>query len=64
MTRKDFELIAQTLAAVKPNNGKKLDMWDDTVRQFAHVLAQVNPRFDKAKFKRACGLEEPILPLI
>jgi hypothetical protein len=54
MTRKDFELIAETL--------KNLDECLDelslevTVEAFALALLKTNPRFDRARFRSACGV--------
>ncbi len=52
MTRKDYELIAQAIA----------DVWCDAVAQkdiaesLAEALAGDNPRFDRARFLSACGV--------
>ena len=61
MTRKDYVLIADTLANLMKdfNNGG-----DDTVsltlvsHELADVLASDNPRFDRGRFLAACGVKE------
>jgi hypothetical protein len=67
MTRKDYQLIANVLKAHTPSRGVQAEAqtmleraW--TLRNialtFAHELASENPRFDRAKFLRACGLSD------
>jgi hypothetical protein len=58
MSRKDFNLIAETIKSLPsfstPNS-------DDAVRfsaivaKFAEALASTNPRFDKDRFAAACN---------
>lgn len=50
MTKKDFELIAQTIrqAELRPRCREHL------ARDFAYNLATTNPRFDRARFVAAC----------
>ena len=60
MTKKDYELIASAIKQFK-------DWWNidskpsKTMRLFAeeisNALASKNPRFDKQKFLKACGVE-------
>ncbi len=60
MTRKDYVLIAETLADLMAdfNNGG-----DDTVSltlvavELAETLAKDNPRFDRDRFLTACGVK-------
>lgn len=60
MTRKDFEIIAEALYTVKPGedglDGDK-PTWESTVRALARRFRLVNPRFDSARFFKACGME-------
>lgn len=52
MTRKDFELIADTIKHAQGlDEGSRKTM----AGEFAHALASTNGRFDKARFLRACG---------
>lgn len=59
MTRKDYVMIAETLADLMAdfNNGG-----DDTISltlvavELAETLAKDNPRFDRARFLTACGV--------
>jgi len=60
MTRKDFEAIAATLLQTKPlhaegKNGIALQ-WRTTVSAFADMCSGQNPRFDRARFLKACGV--------
>ena len=57
MTRQHFQLIADTLRKVEPQQGKERTQWIDTIEQFRHDLAQTNPGFNEDKFLEACGLE-------
>ena len=59
MTRKDFQLIADTLKANKPDEywTAETDQWKSTVLEFTINLATTNARFDREGFKAACGLE-------
>ena len=51
MTKKDFELIAATIAYLPAGPARR-----ETARLFADALATTNPRFDRARFLRACGV--------
>ena len=68
MTKKDFELIANTLRSEDPRTKHYPDMtdwekgvageeWNTTVLAFADALATTNPRFDRARFLAACGVQ-------
>lgn len=65
MTRKDFKLIAQAMHDERPIGAVKGKREDDAiVAQFhicctslANALRTTNPRFDRAKFLAACGVE-------
>lgn len=63
MTRKDYELIARIFN--KNINDPKLDRLSlltiaqinqAVARQSADVFEKANPKFDKAKFLTACGV--------
>jgi hypothetical protein len=60
MTRQDLQLIADVIKDQRPDLPTD-DMTDhglDLVSQaFADRLALVNPRFNRALFLRACGVE-------
>ena len=51
MTKKDFELIARVLKYTRNVEPESHRLY---VEAFASVLANTNPRFDHAKFVRAC----------
>jgi len=61
MTRKDYEKIAAVFADYK----RYSENWNSAfrmtaIREFApricDMLAQDNPRFDRARFLKACGI--------
>ncbi|AMD58903.1 hypothetical protein V6R85_02545 [Agrobacterium sp. CCNWLW32] len=63
MTRKDYETIA---AAIRRSRAKDREgivrviagnMLDDLAEDLAGELAADNPRFDTARFLKACGCE-------
>ena len=61
MTRKDYVLIAEALARpIKPVIGHEHAMkiaWEEACANVADALAKDNPRFDRARFLRACGVQ-------
>ena len=67
MTKKDFELIANTLRSEDPRTKHYFDMtdwekgaadeWNTIVLAFANALQTTNPRFDRARFLAACGVQ-------
>ena len=54
MTRKDFILIAKTIAELDQT---QFYARDTVAHSFAAVLAQTNPLFDRARFLAACGVD-------
>jgi hypothetical protein len=60
MTKKDYELIAKVLDssaqshATNPFTGEC--MYVGLVEDFAKALQDTNPRFNRAKFLTACGV--------
>jgi len=61
MTKKDFELIAASLAAVRASYGKNWDAnlfraCDDMANEFARRIALGHARFDRERFLRAAGV--------
>ncbi len=56
MTRKDYQLIAQVFA----NVGEMVELSEtigaDLARNLADALQADNPRFDRARFLEACGV--------
>lgn len=73
MTKKDYELIAQAIKRVGGDTEycrrdavvlTRAHVWNDVdvyaedlIRELAKVFESDNPRFDKAEFFAACGLE-------
>lgn len=56
MTKQDFELIARLLREHRTTPGR-VTMTIELSHRFAHELAVTNPRFDRAVFLAACGVE-------
>lgn len=62
MTRKDYEKIAKVIKFYAPNGDDSMfDAGFDTAvmniaNDIAAMLAQDNPRFDCARFLKACGI--------
>lgn len=61
MTKKDYELIAtildgQTIVAPSQMAAVCREQRDTYARAFADALARENPRFDRERFLRACGV--------
>ena len=57
MTKKDYELIANTLYVCKPkeySSPEQYDKWESIVIEFAMNLKDENDNFDLTKFKVAC----------
>jgi hypothetical protein len=54
MSRKDFELIAQTINELQFTANERTCI----ALAFARRLATTNPNFDPDRFFRACGVEE------
>ena len=57
MTRKDFELIASTIRNMPSHAASLRTARESCARAFADALGATNPRFDKARFLKACGVE-------
>jgi hypothetical protein len=62
MTKKDYELIAsilkgaQNYEATFNDNEKGAKAIEGITHTFATMLAHTNPRFDRARFLTACGV--------
>lgn len=59
MTKRDFELVAETIATVMSDYPLDSNMrWGMSVlaRRLASSFETANPRFDHEKFFTACGL--------
>ncbi len=56
MTKKDFELIAEVLAAARPAGemARGWTTWCRVVNLFSERLRTENPRFDSERFAVAC----------
>lgn len=67
MTRKDFNLIAETICLLPSFDLPPLDSWgshsdnvrfDVIVNRFADALRTTNPRFNRERFVAACNGKE------
>lgn len=59
MTKRDFELIARTFHAQRIRfmmMPEKQAAIDELAEVFAHELENTNPRFDRERFLKACGV--------
>ncbi len=56
MTRRDFELIARTVRALRDMPAIRGGDADLVASTFADVLKEMHPRFDRARFLEACGV--------
>jgi hypothetical protein len=54
MTKKDFELIANVIANLIPDDEGDVVFVSGVVEDFVNALAAVNPRFDRERFINAC----------
>lgn len=55
MTRKHFEFIAATIAAMPTHAATLRTQKRSCALAFADALAKENPRFDRERFLKACG---------
>jgi hypothetical protein len=58
MTRKDFEALAEALAACKPSGTyptQPATTWDQCMHEIANVCSKSNPNFNRPKFFAACN---------
>jgi len=53
MTRKDYQLLAETIATAW---WYSTEYQDSFVTALADRLEDENPRFDRARFRKACGV--------
>lgn len=63
MTRKDYIILARVLKKSKPDfhpqlRGALIDGWARICKEISAALDVDNPRFDRARFLQACGVEE------
>lgn len=54
MTKKDYELIADTIQSVPFDPGALTPKFS-VAQAFADALKATNPRFNREKFLKACG---------
>jgi len=57
MTRKDFQLIADTLRGIG-NDVCRAEQRDQIAKAFARALKDTNPSFNRNRFLAACDIKE------
>ena len=58
MTKKHFEALAGEMYANKPfSTGERLEQWTFDCLGAANMCELFSPRFDRARFLKACGVE-------
>ena len=58
MTKKDFEFIAATIAAMPAFSPSLQDQKTNCTLAFARALEAANPRFKRERFLAACTVKE------
>ena len=58
MTKKDFEFIAATIAAMPAFSASLRDQKTSCALAFAKALQTANPKFDQRRFLDACKFRE------
>ena len=56
MTRKDYALIADIIAAIPDHAASLRTQKADIARAFAEALGKTNPLFDRFRFLKACDI--------
>ena len=59
MSRKHFEALAAALRSNAPSpesDSHEAELFESIVKAVAGVCERFNPRFDRERFERACGL--------
>lgn len=57
MTKKDFELIVAVFAAEPVQLLEDREIIENLAESLADALATTNPKFDRARFLAACGVQ-------
>lgn len=57
LEHRHFAVIAGIINRVRDHSPSSENRADDMARVFASELAATNPRFDRARFLKACGVE-------
>ena len=62
MTRKDYEVVAREIRSMcwieglEETEGMPVVLVEHIISALSKVFLQDNPRFDEARFRKACGL--------
>jgi hypothetical protein len=54
MTKKDYQAFAKMFSDVGPEYGS--NAWEELVERAADIFARDNSRFDRDRFRAACGV--------
>jgi hypothetical protein len=54
MSKKDYKRIASALKTWRPSEETEQRLWFSIAEEIAGVLKEDNPRFDYARFYKAC----------
>lgn len=58
MTKKDYIAIARAISvSERPNTSETRDSIDELAKRLCSIFAADNPRFDRARFLKACGVQ-------
>lgn len=57
LQHRHFAFIAQTIKAIPDHPQFRSYLREHAAKTFADACARTNPRFDRARFLRACGME-------
>lgn len=57
MTKKDFELVADVIKSMPGFAPSLRDQKASCAQAFAARLTLINPRFDRERFLKACGVQ-------
>lgn len=57
LEHRHFAFIASVLAQSKPGTPNALLYWHADVTMWADACGRIHPRFDRARFLHACGVE-------
>jgi hypothetical protein len=57
MTRRDYELLHAAISRVRGLTPDAVNMRREVAESIADALAQANPRFERDRFLRDCGVK-------
>ena len=57
MTKTDYELIAETLDRIVTRQAEQTETYIDVCEALADAFEADNPKFNRDKFLKACGID-------